>query len=187
MRWLWREYGDDPAETDVLEHLVRARLAGGLPHGPDDTAVDLGADAAFLEFGFGSHLRNYRAFAGKYGFAFAFLSIVGVAAGVISSGIAAGWSGASRSRWAILVLGLLVALAAAINQVWRPGEKSVSRMRGANALRNEGWAFVHKRGRYRLLADDREAFGLFVDEVFRIVGEAAVVDEAHVQGPEAPR
>jgi hypothetical protein len=73
MRWFWREYGDGPA------------------------------DAPFLEFGFGSHLRNYRAFAGKHGFAFAFLSIVGVAAEVISSGIAAGWSGASWSRWAILV------------------------------------------------------------------------------------
>ena len=63
------------------------------------------------------------------------------------------------------------------------GQKAASRTQGANALRAEGWAFVHSRGRYTNVADVREAFGLFIDEVGSIARAAAEVDEAGPEGP----
>lgn len=104
---------------------------------------------AFLEFRYGGHLGNYRTFAGKYSFAFGMLSVSAIASGLLSSGIAAGWSNADWARWTILILGLIAGISAAMNQLWRPGQKAASRMRGANALTSEGWAYLNSRGVYQ--------------------------------------
>jgi hypothetical protein len=82
----------------------------------------------------------------------------------------------------ILALGLIGAIASIINWSWKPGQKAVARTSGRNALRSEGWAFVHRRGRYSSLIGIREAFGIFVDEVENIAELAAEVDESAPEG-----
>jgi hypothetical protein len=171
-----------------LERLIAVRLRDAASQG-DPASIEqvLERHAAFLRYRFGGHLRNYRYFAGKYALAFTVLSLAVIASGFASSGIAAGWNGASWARGTILGLGLVAGIAAAINQIWRPGEKAISRMRGANALCAEAWAFLECRGRYRQATGDNEGFGLFVDEVLRIVQQASAVDESPVEGPQPPK
>jgi hypothetical protein len=93
-------------------------------------------------------MRNYTRWGGWYGLAFTVLSVEALAAGLASSGIAAGWSGAHWARWTILVLGLVAAVSAVVNQVWRPGQKASSRTKGGNALRREAWEYLNDRNRY---------------------------------------
>jgi hypothetical protein len=179
MRRLWPAYGDDPTEPGRLAELIAARLREERP--------GMDVDDAFLHYCFRHPLENFRSFAGKYGWAFALLSLATIGAGLVTSGIAAAdWAAETWGRIVILVLGLVAGIAATTNQIWRPGDKSTSRMRGANALRTEAWALLERRGRYRTAVDDREAFGLFVDEVSRILQQTAAVDEAAVEGPDAP-
>jgi hypothetical protein len=187
-RWRWTaDFGDHPEEPAILEELLEARVAATLPRKDRDEA--LRRHKAFLHYRFGGHLRNYRTFGGKYAMAFGVLSVAIIVAGLASSGIAAGWSNASWARWTILSLGLVGGVAAAVNQIWRPGEKGASRMKGANMLCAEAYAYLERRGRYhprRSGEDGAETFGLFVDEVLRIIQQAAVVDEANTSAPSEP-
>jgi hypothetical protein len=158
----------DPPEIERLTKLMLQRI-GDQPEARDED---------FLKYRFAAPLRNYRTWGGWYGFAFTVLSVGTIAAGLGSSGIVAGWDSATWARWTILVLGLLGGVMTAINQLWRPGQKSTSRMRGANALCSEGWAFIQERGKYRNgnAQNPREAFGKFVDEVTKIVQLTVAVD-----------
>jgi hypothetical protein len=65
----------------------------------------------------------------------------------------------------------------AINQLWRPGQKGVSRTKGANLLCREGWHFVRGGGRYKGHCV-RQAWGVFMDQVENITTTVAAVDEA---------
>jgi hypothetical protein len=188
MRRIWPHYGDDPSESRVLEDLLRRKVRravessshrGQSESHPDHGGLTDEAVArynAFLKYQYGERLRNYRFFAGKYSFAFTILSVSAIASGGLSAGIAAGWSEASWARWTILILGVVAATAAATIQLWRPGQKAASRMRGANALTSEGWAYLNDRGAYRA-KNEGDALDVFVDEVARILQIVAAVDE----------
>jgi len=196
LRRLWPYYGDDPEEAvNELERLLREKAEEAVKRSETSQAIELVDESkrirhvnrvpdgyyAFLKYQFTWHLRNYRAFAGKYAFAFTLLSISAIASSLLSSGIAAGWSNAHWARWTILILGLVAGTSAATNQLWRPGQKASSRMRGANALTSEAWAYVTTRGAYHGKTE-QEALDVFVDQVARIVQITAAVDEA-LPGP----
>ena len=148
-----RRIGDDPAEVAILEQAILERLNRAGLREP--------ADEAFIRYRFGDQLRNYTSWNGPYAFAFIAVTIGALVTSLASSSIAGGWSNHNWARWTILFLGIIGAVAGLINWAWRPGQKAVSRARGRNALRAEGWAFVLGRGRYALTDDVREAFGLF--------------------------
>src|SRR5262249_52246989 len=105
------------------------------------------------------------------GLAFIAVTAASLITSLASSRLAAGWGDVSWALWSILALGLIGAVAALLNWAWKPGRKAISRTRGANALRAEGWAFVHRRGHYVGFADVREAFGTFVDEVLPVTSK----------------
>lgn len=170
-----RRVGDDPAEIRALEEQILERLKEA-----DDQHR---RDEEFVRYRFGNQLRNFWSWNGWYAVAFIVVTAASLITSLASSSIAAGWGTDSWARWLILILGLIGAVAALVNWSWKPGQKAISRTRGANALRAEGWAFVHRRGRYVAIPDTREAFGLFVDEVGNITRVAASVDESGPEGP----
>jgi len=173
LRRLWPQYGDDPREAMILEDLLREKVREAVdtqtpaeradrPLTPSDvtTVADRGDKEpgrtgelrrydAFLTFQYGGHLRNYRTFAEN---------------------------DAHWARWTILILGLIAGISAAMNQLWRPGQKAASRMRGANALTSEGCPYLIARGVYQG-KNKRDALDVFVDQVDRIVEVAAAVDQ----------
>jgi hypothetical protein len=77
-----RHYGDDPAEADRLEAMILERARAELD------ATHFEHANAFTHYQFGRHLRNYQTFASPYGYGFAIVRIVSVAAGLVSSTIA---------------------------------------------------------------------------------------------------
>jgi uncharacterized membrane protein YcjF (UPF0283 family) len=178
--------GRDRAEVEVLTSLLIEKVVSGRDTGQvmtvaatRETLSERAAtdpQLAFVKLQFAAPMRNYTRWGGWYGLAFTVLSVAALVAGLASSGIAAGWSEAHWARWTILVLGLIAAVSAVVNQVWRPGQKSSSRTKGGNALRREAWEYLNDRNRYTDL-DHNEAFGLFVDQVAAIVREAEEIDE----------
>lgn len=115
-----------------------------------------------------------------YGIGFSALTVVVIAGGLTSS-VLAGAPG--NNDVAIAVLGIVVAIAAAVNRLWRPGLRAVVRSRTANSLRREGWNFVSGRGRYQDLQPPAR-LDVFIDAVEEINVAAEVVDETPVEDPQ---
>jgi Protein of unknown function (DUF4231) len=114
----------------------------------------------------------------NYSFAFTALTILVIAAGVASSVIAS-MSG-HEGDVAIAVLGVLVAVMAAANRLWRPGPRAVLRHRAANDLRREGWRFVCGQGRYSDgAAEDRRK--VFFEEIEAINRTPEAIDEREME------
>jgi hypothetical protein len=108
-----------------------------------------------------------------YSTGFTILTLVVIAGGVASSIISqTGWGHADTL---IAITGLLVAIAAAVNRLWRPGLRGALRNKVANELRREGWSFVCDEGRYKKPIADR--IGTFFKEVERINAPAEAIDE----------
>ena len=122
------------------------------------------------------------AISGRYGniynWLFTGLSVVGIAGGLAASALAAD---GGDTDWIVVIIGIVVAVATTINQIVRPGQRSVARYQGANALRREGWDFVWDRGRYAE-GDARARLSAFIDEVQRVNRAVESVDE---ETPEA--
>jgi Protein of unknown function (DUF4231) len=135
------------------------------------------AFGGFVKYRFRRPLSYSLRWSSWYGHAFTTLSVLAIAAGLGSSVLAT----AGKSDVIVAVLGIVVAVATAINRLWRPGLRGVVRHRTANALRREGWDFVCGRGNYDPLEDDEKRCAHFIDEVQRICASAELVDEQAVE------
>ena len=98
------------------------------------------------------------------------LSIVIIAGGFATSGIAVaagtGHKGTSTS-WIVFSVGLAVALAGGISQLFRPGYRATQRLTLARDLKEQGWAFVNANtADYK--GDLQSAFDLFDQRVTAI-------------------
>jgi hypothetical protein len=114
---------------------------------------------------------NARA-APRFGGAATAIGVIIIGAGLASTTIA----GATDERWSTFViggLGILVGVLGAINQIWRPGARSVSRYHAAFGLRREGWDYLNDQARYEGLKP-MEQLAIFIREV----GRAHLVVEA---------
>jgi hypothetical protein len=147
---------------------------------------------AFVEYRFRRPLKSLRRRGPWYGRAFTGLSIAAIVGALASSSIAAGGDDPSEvARWAVLVLGLFVAGVTALNQIWKPGQRSVRSYQATSSLRRLGWEFVHERGRFAAAGKDetfaaaggdetesskQDAKGLFIDEVMSIQAQAEAID-----------
>jgi hypothetical protein len=111
--------------------------------------------------------------ASTYSAGFTLLTLLVIAGGVASSIISqTGWGHADTL---IAITGLIVAVAAAVNRLWRPGLRAALRNKVANELRREGWSFVCDEGHYKDPGCDR--VGTFFKEVERINAPAEAIDE----------
>lgn len=123
-------------------------------------------------------LRSLLIKAGHNSTFFVLLSMVVVTGGFATSGIAvAGGAGeGSAAAWVVFAIGLIVALAGGIAQIFRFGVRSNTRRTLALNLREEGWNFVYKDGDY---AEDKEALKTFrarVTEIQRRIADVAQID-----------
>jgi hypothetical protein len=135
----------------------------------------------YLKHRFEEPLVKYGRRGPLYGRAFTFLSITVVAAGFGSSAISVAQDNPTEFlRWAVFGLGVLVSLFTAINQLWKPGLRSVGSYRAGNSLRREGWNFVFNRGPYRK-AEGNEAFDLFIDQIGDIQSQVDAIDEVQAE------
>lgn len=139
-------------------------------------AVDMHEGWVAAEFRF--PLRSLLIKAGHNSTFFVLLSMVVVAGGFATSGIAvaAGADKGSLAAWIVFAVGLIVALAGGIAQTFRFGVRANARRTLALTLREEGWSFVYKEGDY---AKDKEALQKFrtrVTEIQRRVAEVASID-----------
>jgi hypothetical protein len=163
------------SEGEQLRSFLVARLDGSAS-GAESGQRRPEELAAFLQHRFAEPLRHYRRGERFCRWGFGVLSVAGIAAGVISSGVAAGWSKSEWARIVILVAGLIAATSATIMQIWRPGPKAAARARAADALIAEGWAFINGRGRYAAANTEPSAVDVFVEELMRIGMQVSEVD-----------
>ena len=84
-----------------------------------------------------------------------------IAGGFATSGIAvaAGKGGEHGLSWVVFAIGLLVALAGGVSQIFRPGQRSTGRALLAAEMLDEGWALYDRHGEYK---QDMKAADLFV-------------------------
>lgn len=108
----------------------------------------------------------------RYSIAFTVLTTFVIAGGLASSVLASSGNGNSAL---VSGIGLLVAISAAVNRLWRPGVRAALRHQAANALRRHGWSFVCGRKPYDIAYD--KSIDLFLLEIERINRGVESIDE----------
>lgn len=151
------------SEGKDLERLVERRLAQ-VNWGTHAQALDqLDIQRSFLEHRFVRPIKRFERDGRGFSVLDNFLNLVSILAGVASSLTAA----LNGSRvWAIC-LGLLVGALQGISQWLKPARRATRRSMAASEMRNEMWAFLQERGRYRS-KDPRVAWKLLCDQVERV-------------------
>jgi hypothetical protein len=169
-------------EAETLERLItqvaRSRNASGreASSGEANDARPLDSFEEFLKYRYSMPLRSFTRRGPWYGRAFTSLSIAAIVGALASSSIAAGGDDLSSvAQSTVLVLGLFVAAVTALNQFWKPGQRSVRSYQAASSLRRLGWEFVHSRGKYGGSEEERK--GTFIDEVMSIHAQAEALDQ----------
>lgn len=121
-------------------------------------------------------LRNWLLQASRNTRGHVLLSLVVIGGGFATSGIAVaagtGHKG-SHTSWVVFSIGLVVALAGGVSQLFRPGYRATQRTTLAIELREEGWAFANSAKDYN--KDVKDAFERFNQRVSDIHRRAAQV------------
>ena len=155
-------------EAQDLARLVERRLTQ-IEWGTHSEALDeLEIQRAFLVHRFIGPMKRYER--GSHGYAYLdnFLNLVSILAGIGAS-LAAALD--FPKVWPI-VFGLVVGFLQSISQWLKPSQRATRRSLAAAALRNEMWAFLQRRERYRG-KDDRTAWALLADQVDQVEDRAS--------------
>jgi len=108
------------------------------------------------------------------------VNTVVIAGGFATSGLAvtatkggAHTSASTTTAWVVFAIGLAVALAGGVSQLYRPGHRATGRSELAARLRDEGWALIDGHGDYagKQGGDLFEVFDTRVAEVRRAAAE----------------
>jgi hypothetical protein len=171
-----------PDEAVQLARLVQSKAERALESAPEDSVPAGRANAleAWVRYRFLGPLDLDAKAGPSYGGAASLLGVATIGAGLASSTIA----GVGDGVWAdatIGALGVTVGVLTAINQIWRPGTRSVARYQSAFGLRREGWDYVHDRGRYENLGPMAQ-LDLLIDEIGRTNLVVEAVDRAALSG-----
>jgi hypothetical protein len=105
------------------------------------------------------------------------VNMVVIGGGFATSGIAvASGSGEQGTlvSWVVFALGLLVALAGGVSQLFRPGQRATNCEALVTQLQDEGWALWSRRGDYKAL-DAEGLFAAFEERVATIRRRAATL------------
>jgi hypothetical protein len=155
-----------PTEEEELSQLLGDQVA--VIFEAEDDLVNR-TNAVFIEHRFRSRLARYDSRSRRLGWSYEVFGVVVIAGGLITSGtIALGDPDDSRVQVFLIGVGLLVGVLTAINQIVRPGARSVNYGRAAADLRQEGWDFLYKRGPYRAAESDPQRYEVLVDEISEI-------------------
>lgn len=151
------------AQAEELVSLIRRRLAAEGLATPEREQ--------FVDSRFKDRMITHLVQAPKFMVWFHVLSVVAIVGATAVSGLG------GEVGWLVTLLGVVIALATAINQAGRLGQRSAVRFTAGNALRKEGWDYVMGRGRY-LNKEGAPAFALFYDAVWEIERPADAIVEA---------
>lgn len=102
------------------------------------------------------------------------LNLVVVGGGFATSGVAVAKQGSATSDglgWAVFAIGLLVALAGGLNQLYRPGYRASERSSLVLQLEEEGWAFANASKPYD--KSELESIELFDKNISAVLRRAA--------------
>jgi hypothetical protein len=157
--------------AQLQEHILGRLRTGGIEPAP------LYADWVASRFTY--PLRALLWQASRDGRGHVVLNLAVVAGGFATSGLAAasagGHSGGTKS-WIVFGIGLLVAVAGGVSQLFRPGYRATERTTLAVELREEGWAFARGGGDYA--GDVGQAFERFDARVAAIHRQAVRITAA---------
>jgi hypothetical protein len=150
-------------EAQDLARLVERRLVQ-IPWGDHSEAVDqLDIQRAFLLHRFVEPMKLFERGSRGYAYLDNVLNLVSILAGVGASLTAAvDWP----KLWPIL-FGLIVGFLQSLSQWLKPSQRATRRGLAAAELRDEMWAFLQNRDRYRG-KDDRTAWTLLCQQVERV-------------------
>lgn len=97
----------------------------------------------------------------------------GIAVATGKSATTAGKTGGHNTlTWVVFAIGLLVALAGGVSQIFRPGQRSTGRSLLAAELLDEGWALHNRHGVYKEDMQPDELFAIFDGRVGAIRSRA---------------
>jgi Protein of unknown function (DUF4231) len=166
-------------EVDRLEEHMRRRLhsltvaSPSQPEPMDEEQLDDWVAARFT-----SPMRILLLQASRNSRGHVLLSLVVIAGGFVTSGIAVSTAGVhkhSTTSWIVFSVGLAVALAGGVSQLFRPGHRAAVRAALAIDLREQGWAFVNSTKPYNKPV--KIAFELFEQRISEIHRRAAALVE----------
>jgi hypothetical protein len=147
-------------EGKDLARLVEHKLAYSLPLDREEALDQLDVQRAYLTHRFIAPLKRYDRGDRFYAYLDTFLNLVSILAGVGASLAAA----LAAPKIYAIVFGLIVGFLQSLSQWLKPSRRSTRRGLSAAALRNEAWAFLQGRDRYRG-KDEASAWTLFCDQV----------------------
>ena len=164
--WLKRIFRRNRRAESQAEEIVALIL-------PKLAAEGLLDDArrTFVASRFRDRMITHLGVAPRQNLAFGMLSLVSIAGGVAVSSLA------TEDSDVVFWLGLVIAAATTLNQIWKFGPRAAVRFRSGNALRQEGWDYVMGRGRYKRKPPD-EAWDAFYDTVWQIERASDAMVEA---------
>jgi hypothetical protein len=142
-------------------------------------ATDGRTHRAWVEAQFQNPLESMLAKKNTDAWLFACTSLVLVAGGFATSGIAVAGGGGSGSSeaWVVFAIGLLVAFVGGMSQLFRFGVRADRRRALAVGLREEGWRYVFGEGEYAGdTADVAMTFRRRVAEINRQIAEVATLE-----------
>jgi hypothetical protein len=150
-------------EGKDLARLIEHKLAYSMPVDRDEALDQLDIQRAYLTHRFIGPLKQYDRGDRFYAYLDTFLNLVSILAGVGASLAAA----LAAPKIYAIVLGLVVGFLQSLSQWLKPSRRSTRRGLSAAALRNEAWALLQGRDRYRG-KDDAAAWSLFCDQVEKV-------------------
>lgn len=186
-----RVLGKNVAQSHEFQHVQRHRRAPvGSPYEIAELTEQIlrasGAEGPVLPFlthRYASRLHHFGAVVPRYRWADSVVSVIAVTASIATTSVAAGWGETDGGLRAILILGILGSVAGVVNWLWRPGLRASSGTQAQNALLDEGWSYVMRRGRYERAENPEDALNMFIDEVSSALRIAAEVEEELPKGP----
>jgi hypothetical protein len=151
-------------EAKDLARLMEQKIAYSLPPVDRDAALDqLAIQRAYLAHRFIGPLKSFERGDRFYGYLDTFLNFLSILAGVGGSVAAA----LDAPKGYAIAAGLLVGFLQSISQWLKPARRATRRGFSAASLRNEAWAFLQSRDRYKG-KDDTAAWTLFCDQVEKV-------------------
>ena len=169
-------------EVFQLESHMRARIAS-IAQPLTDEDRDRRRDWIASRFTY--PLRELMIKASRNGRGNLIVTILVVGGGFAVSGvaIAQGKTSSTSTSWWIFSIGLVVALAGGVNQLYRPGYRAKERLSLITQFEEEGWAFANASKPYE--AGTRESLALFEDNLsslLRRATEISAISEPTVSG-----
>jgi len=168
--WFTRLVGHrTKAERDTEQEVEKLHgLLGG------ELTKDSEADKEFLEFRFRRRCASYLRLCRYNSVSNTLITLVIVAGGFATSGIAVATGGGrgSKAGWLVFAIGIVVAVAGALAKLFNPETRALQLKAIVARMIAEAWDFVEYRGAYVPVASQPRRFAHFRDTIESLNREA---------------